>query len=771
MATPGYFEKKSDVAELRTRLQNAMAKKDEKACRSAIKKIIQYMTLGIDVSELFPHVIMTSVTNDIVQKKLVYLYICSCAESNAELALLTVNTLVKDTTDHNPMVRGLALRSMLNMRLPMIIDYVKEPLLSALEDRSSYVRRNAVIGCIKFNKLAPNQFEEMGLDAKLMNKLNDNHSQVTMNAFLALDEVLRETGGLSLTKDIVRKMLSRLPDFNEWSQCMLLNRLVRYQPQDEDEIIEYLNFLDDRLTHSNKGVVLAALNLFLRYTKNVDYLAQGFYERIRSPILSILNSSIPEVVYVTLKNISILIKTRARLFHEDFKIFFLRTNDLSYVCHQKLEILTDIVTEGNLQNIIEELRQYVRHDDYTVSCQAIQSIGAIGLNHPFASEPVTYILLDLLKSENDVIIDNALQSLKELMMKYASLSSVVLPEVNEAWESIQHYSIGKAALVWIYGEYGEDIPSSPYKLEELVDNIQDIDSISVKLNLLTGMLKLFFKRPPECQKTLGKLFKYFCGGDEDSETNMDIRDRALFYYRLLQNDIQKAKEIVFSKEDIEQARMSNFIGTLSDDDFRFQEFNTLSIIYGQPSSTFIMSSNQLGQPILGKNDNDDDELPHKREKHQSTPEKVPVGNILDFIDEPSSIGHENSSGETGASIQLDPRVNLEADQFKSSWFSAPFAKSLEQELTVEPEHQEILSIMQNKNIKLRAANQPNASPWKFFFYAKQVNEETLFLIELVIQRSPKTLAKIQIKTTQSTDRLETFVEYIRNLFIGYIALT
>eukprot|EP00111_Clytia_hemisphaerica_P010731 TCONS_00031347-protein len=184
-----------------------------------------------------------------------------------------------------------------------------------------------------------------------------------------------------------------------------------------------------------------------------------------------------------------------------------------------------------------------------------------------------------------------------------------------------------------------------------------------------------------------------------------------------------------------------------------------------------MSSNQLGQPILGKNDNDDDELPHKREKHQSTPEKVPVGNILDFIDEPSSIGHENSSGETGASIQLDPRVNLEADQFKSSWFSAPFAKSLEQELTVEPEHQEILSIMQNKNIKLRAANQPNASPWKFFFYAKQVNEETLFLIELVIQRSPKTLAKIQIKTTQSTDRLETFVEYIRNLFIGYIALT
>ena len=42
----------------RSRLQNALAKKDRKSCQSAIKKIIQYMTLGIDVSSLFPNVIM-----------------------------------------------------------------------------------------------------------------------------------------------------------------------------------------------------------------------------------------------------------------------------------------------------------------------------------------------------------------------------------------------------------------------------------------------------------------------------------------------------------------------------------------------------------------------------------------------------------------------------------------------------------------------------------------------------------------------------------------
>ena len=55
-------------------------------------------------------------THDLVQKKLVYLYICSYASSNPELALLTVNTLRKDCQDSSAMVRGLALRSMCSLR-------------------------------------------------------------------------------------------------------------------------------------------------------------------------------------------------------------------------------------------------------------------------------------------------------------------------------------------------------------------------------------------------------------------------------------------------------------------------------------------------------------------------------------------------------------------------------------------------------------------------------------------------------------------------------
>ena len=63
-------------------------------------------------------------------------------------------------------------------------------------------------------------------------------------------------------------------------------------------------------------------------------------------------------------------------------------------------------------NIFNNDRECVRNQDLLVSSQAIKSVGLIGLRHHFAVEAVTQILLDLLKSENDVIMDNALQSLQ-----------------------------------------------------------------------------------------------------------------------------------------------------------------------------------------------------------------------------------------------------------------------------------------------------------------------------------------------------------------------
>ena len=96
-------------------LKNILNEKDEKKKRETIKKVIAFMTLGVDVSRLFSEMCLASYTNDIIQKKMIYLYLTTYAESNAELAVMAINTFKKDAEHLDPKIRGLALRNLASL--------------------------------------------------------------------------------------------------------------------------------------------------------------------------------------------------------------------------------------------------------------------------------------------------------------------------------------------------------------------------------------------------------------------------------------------------------------------------------------------------------------------------------------------------------------------------------------------------------------------------------------------------------------------------------
>lgn len=59
---------------------------------------------------------------------MVYLYLCNYAHAKPDLAIMCVNTLQRDCSSDDPMVRGLALRSLCSLRLPSMVEYISEPL-------------------------------------------------------------------------------------------------------------------------------------------------------------------------------------------------------------------------------------------------------------------------------------------------------------------------------------------------------------------------------------------------------------------------------------------------------------------------------------------------------------------------------------------------------------------------------------------------------------------------------------------------------------------
>jgi vesicle coat complex subunit len=80
-----------EIFELKAELNND--KKEKK--KEAVKKVIASMTVGKDVSALFPDVVNCMQTDNLELKKLVYLYLMNYAKSQPDMAIMAVNTFVK----------------------------------------------------------------------------------------------------------------------------------------------------------------------------------------------------------------------------------------------------------------------------------------------------------------------------------------------------------------------------------------------------------------------------------------------------------------------------------------------------------------------------------------------------------------------------------------------------------------------------------------------------------------------------------------------------
>jgi vesicle coat complex subunit len=86
--------RKGENHELREELRSPS--RDKK--RDAVKKVIANMTIGKDVSTLFPDVINCIQTDNLELKKLVYLYLINYAKTQPDLALLAFCSLRSLTT-------------------------------------------------------------------------------------------------------------------------------------------------------------------------------------------------------------------------------------------------------------------------------------------------------------------------------------------------------------------------------------------------------------------------------------------------------------------------------------------------------------------------------------------------------------------------------------------------------------------------------------------------------------------------------------------------
>lgn len=75
------------------------------------------------------------------------------------------------------------------------------------------------------------------------------------------------------------------------------------------------------------------------------------YERIKAPLITLVNTGSPEQSYAVLSHLHLLVMRAPMLFSSDYKHFYCHYNEPTYVKKLKLEMLTAVANEDNTYEI------------------------------------------------------------------------------------------------------------------------------------------------------------------------------------------------------------------------------------------------------------------------------------------------------------------------------------------------------------------------------------------------------------------------------------
>ncbi|KAJ0393983.1 hypothetical protein P43SY_007498 [Pythium insidiosum] len=594
--------KKGETHELRQELMNPS--RDKK--KDAMKKVIANMTVGKDVSMLFTDVVNCIQTADTQLKKLVYLYLINYAKSNPDLTILAVNAFVKDAADPNPLIRALSVRTMGCIRVDRITEYLCEPLRRCLTDEDPYVRKTAAICVSKLYDINPDLVEEQGFLDMLKDLIADSNPTVVANAIAALTEITdngKPQHAFKITKSVLQKLLAALQECNEWGQVFVLDALATYTPADSREAEGIIERVTPRLQHANSAVVLSAVKVIMKFLEKVtDADTERTLSRKMAPPLVTLLSAEPEIQYVALRNINLIVQKRPAILANEIKVFFCKYNDPIYVKMEKLEIIIRLVSERNIEQVLLEFKEYATEVDVDFVRRSVRAIGRCAVKLERAAEKCINVLLELIQTKVNYIVQEAIIVIKDIFRKYPNQYESIIATLCENLDTLDEPE-AKASMIWIIGEYAERIDNADELLDAFIEGFDD-ETAQVQLQLLTATVKLFLKRPSETQEMVQKVLRK---ATEDSD-NPDLRDRGYVYWRLLSANPEAANAVVLAEKPVISDDTNALEPTILDE--LISKISTLASVYHKLPSAFVVRSTgselRADAEEEGGDDEDDD---------------------------------------------------------------------------------------------------------------------------------------------------------------------
>lgn len=501
------------------------------------------------------------------------------------------------------------------------------------------MRKTAAVCVAKLYDISPELVEDRGFLDTLRDLICDANPTVVANAVAALSEIADTSGKdvMQVNASVLQKLLAALNECTEWGQVFILDALSKYIPGDAREAEGIIERVSPRLQHANSAVVMSAVKVILQYMGMItnQETTRALSRKLAPPLVTLLNSE-PEVQYVALRNINLIVQKHPRILEHEIKVFFCKYNDPIYVKMEKMEVIIRLASERNIEQVLLEFKEYATEVDVEFVRRSVRAIGRCAIKLERAAERCINVLLDLIQTKVNYVVQESVVVIKDIFRKYPNRYESVIATLCENLEELDEPE-AKASMVWIIGEYAERIDNADELLESFLETFHD-ETSQVQLQLLTATVKLFLKNPDTTQDMVQRVLNM---ATEDSD-NPDLRDRGYVYWRLLSADPEAARAVVLSEKPEISDDAFTIEPSLLDD--LMSQLSSLSSVYHKPPEAFVIKS-FASLTVNDEEEDDGDEEPGisgdivdiygvaPAQTGSTAPVASGGGNLLDFLDD------------------------------------------------------------------------------------------------------------------------------------------
>ncbi|XP_075483512.1 coatomer subunit beta-1-like [Primulina tabacum] len=451
-----HFEKGASA--LANEIKEALENSDVSAKIDAMKKAIMLLLNGESLPQLFITIVRYVLPSDdhTVQKLLLfYLEIIEKTDAKGQVLpemILICQNLRNNLQHPNEYIRGVTLRFLCRLNEVEIFEPLIPSILSNLEHRHPYVRRNAILAIMSIYKLP--QCEHLLVDApEMIEKVlsSDQDPSAKRNAFLMLYNCAQDQA--------IKYLLTNADRVSEWGellQMVVLELIKKVCRTNKAEKGKYIKIIISLLNAPSAAVMYecAGTLVSLSSAPSAIRAAANTYCQL------LMSQSDNNVKLIVLDRLNELKSSHMDIMVEMIMDILRALSSPNLDIQRKtLDIVLELITPRNVNEVVLTLKKEVMKTQggelekgVEYRQMLIQAIHSCAIKFPEVASTVVHLLMDFLGDSNVASAMDVIVFVREIIETNSRLRVSIVTRLLDTFYQIRAARVFSCAL-WIIGEY------------------------------------------------------------------------------------------------------------------------------------------------------------------------------------------------------------------------------------------------------------------------------------------------------------------------------